>query len=299
MRDALNLQLREVPSRIADLDFAVELPHDWISHALPEEPLDFDNPAFLVPLAVVTAPHAAIVWTAAARPGYGEGTLSDWARYLLGEHGLAPLTFADAWLGDRRAILGEAEQPSDVGPLRVRFAFAEDGGRLINVTLSAPSLLASAVEPVWRATLASFRLGTPQGATVSVWPPASTDDSAVVRYDEYVEPPEPDKGPMPGNDDTPAWWRAAQALEQAGHLEEAELAIHGALQHLGALIQIAELYRLRLLRLRDAGDLEGARLAREKAVVWAQTYAASATSGGEGAALSAERDAFIASLGPA
>ena len=35
-----------------------------------------------------------------------------------------------------------------------------------------------------------------------------------------------------------------------------------------------------------------------RAVNWAGFYAASATSGGEGAALSTERDAFIAALGP-
>jgi len=298
MSDVLNLQLREVPARIAELDFVVELPKDWVAHPLSEEPLDFDNPAFLVPLAVVTAPHAVIVWSAAARPGYEAGTLSDWARYLLGEHGLTPLTFSDAWLGVLPAILGEAEQPSDFGPMRVRYAFAEDGGRLINVTLSAQTQIASAVEPVWRATLASFRLGTPHGPTIAVWPAASTDDSAVVQYNEYVEPPEPDKGPMPGADDGPPWWKAARALEAAGHLEEAELAIRSAVQHQGALIQIAELYRLRRIRLLDAGDAQGARLARDKAVDWAQAYAGSATSGGEGAALSVERDAFIASLGP-
>lgn len=298
MSDVLNLQPREIPARIADLDFVVELPQDWNAHPLPEETLDFDNPAFLVPLTVVIAPHAVIVWTAAARPGYGEGTLSDWARYLMGEHGLTPLSFGETTLGALPAIVGEAEQPSDYGPMRVRFAFAEDGGRLINVTLSAPTQLASAVEPVWRATLSSFNLGTPHGPTVAVWPPASTDDSAVVEYNAYVEPPAPEKGPSPASDGPP-WWQAARALEAAGHLDEAELAIRSAVQHQGALIQIAELYRLRQIRLREAGDVEGARVARDKAVDWAQAYAASATSGGEGAALSAERDAFIAGLDPA
>lgn len=297
MSDALDFRRRQVPARIADLDFVVDLPADWISHALQEEALDFDNPSFLVPLTLVTAPHAVIVWSAAARPGYDEGTLSDWARYLLGEHGLAPLTFSDAWLGELPAILGEAEQPSDFGPMRVRFAFAEDGGRLINVTLSAPAQLASAIEPAWRATLASFKLGTPRGSTVRVWPAASTDDSDVVQYNAYVEPPEPEKGPPP-TEEGPAWWRTARSLEAADRLEEAERAILDAVPHLGALIQVAELYRLRLLRLRELGHDEGARSAHRKAVDWARSYAASATSGGEGAALSVERDAFIASLGP-
>ena len=298
MSDALNLQPLEVPGRIAELGFVVELPQDWIHHPLQEASLEFQPPAFLGPLAVVTAPHAVIVFSVAARPAYEEGTLSDWARYLLGEHGIKPQTFSDAWLGELPAILGEAEQPSDYGPMRVRFAFAEDGGRLINVSLTAPTLLGQAMEPVWRSILSTFQLGTPHGPTVPVWPAGSTDDSAVVQYDEYVEPPEPEKGPMPGSDANPPWWKAAQALEAAGHLDEAELAIRSAVQHQGALIQIAELYRLRLIRLRDAGDVAGAHLARAKAVDWAKAYAASATSGGEGTALSLERDDFIASLGP-
>ncbi|MCC2657489.1 MAG: hypothetical protein K0Q76_2597 [Panacagrimonas sp.] len=180
MSDTLDLQPRDVPARIASLDFVVDLPADWVSHPLPDETLEFDNPAFLVPLTLVTAPHAVIVWSAAARPGYEEGTLSDWARYLLGEHGLAPQSFGEAFLGELPAIVGESEQPSDYGPMRVRFAFAEDGGRLINVSLSAPTQLASAIEPVWRATLSSFKLGTPHGPTVPVWPPAESDGPSII-----------------------------------------------------------------------------------------------------------------------
>lgn len=293
-----DLQDRVVPPRIADIGFTVSLPSDWISHALPEEDLNFDNPAFLVPLAVVVAPHAMLIWTAAARPGYEEGTLSDWARYLLEQHGLSPRSFGEAWLGALPAIVGEAEQPSDFGPMTVCYVFAEDGGRLINVTLSAPASLASAIEPVWRATLASFALAAPKGPTVRVWPVVEAGDSAVVQYNEYVEPEANTEQAPEARDESPAWWRAAQALEAAGHLEEAELAIRAAVPHLGGLIQIAELYRLRMLRLREAGDAAGAREAHRRAVNWAGFYAASATSGGEGTALSAERDAFIAALGP-
>jgi hypothetical protein len=180
MSDTLDLQPREVPARIASLDFVVELPSDWISHPLPDDALDFDNPAFLVPLTLVTAPHAVIVWSAAARPGYDEGTLSDWARYLLGEHGLTPQSFGETLLGELPAIVGEAEQPSDYGPMRVRFAFAEDGGRLINVSLSAPTQLASAIEPAWLATLSTFRLGTPHGPTIPVWPPEPGETSIII-----------------------------------------------------------------------------------------------------------------------
>ncbi|HYW31067.1 MAG TPA: hypothetical protein VE869_06120 [Gemmatimonas sp.] len=52
-----------------------------------------------------------------------------------------------------------------------------------------------------------------------------------------------------------------------------------------------------MARLRDAGDVAGAAEAKRQAISWWYAYAGSATSGGEGAALSYERDKHIAALG--
>jgi hypothetical protein len=511
------LPLRRFPSRIAQLGFAVGLPADWISHPLPDEQPDFADPSRLVPLAAVTAPHAAIVWAAAARPAYGDGTLNDWARYLVAQHGLTLRALGDGLLGTLPALVGEAVQASEVGPLRIRFAFAEDGGRLINLTLTAPELLADAVVPIWFGGLASFALDEPHGATVPLWPtvvppPAteavaeladitledimeSADGSAdrrgglraevvedatlsrpaaaasvadrwaaharaegaatldaehptnrrlrdngvglvprVVEVDEQAQcatvacgavtaqltlplgwhviddgrrvlvfeptgevqvhldllpcdmsghggheavlnqleaqarrdyaapafmrqrsgritalgvrniadgdqPLEqyhlladgPDAGHVlrarvtaapesaaaaanlgelilesavfgsfavttQASDHGPDWWMAALLMERADRLDEAEQCITDAVDHLGAALQVAELYRQRMLRLQDSGQPGEALKAREAAIRWAHRYAASATSGGEGAALSRERDAFIAGL---
>lgn len=95
----------------------------------------------------------------------------------------------------------------------------------------------------------------------------------------------------------PEWWTKALKLELANRLKEAEQAIHKGESSIGSVIQTAELYRLRMERLKQEGDLKGAREARAKAVEWAISYASCATSGGEGVALSMERDQFIASLG--
>lgn len=94
------------------------------------------------------------------------------------------------------------------------------------------------------------------------------------------------------------WWPQAKALEANNQLEEAEAVLKDAIPHLGFAIQTARLYAERFERLRDANDVEGAAVAHQKAVDWAYNYASYATSGGEGAALSYERDQFIASLGP-
>ncbi len=95
----------------------------------------------------------------------------------------------------------------------------------------------------------------------------------------------------------PDWWRQARALEQEGKLEAAERTITEAVNHIGAAASVAELYAQRMRRLAEAGDEAGARAAGDKAEAWIRWYASLATSGGEGAALSLERDAFLAGMG--
>jgi hypothetical protein len=164
MNSNLNLTLRTFPSRLADLGFTAQLPADWIAHELPTEAVDFANPTFLVPLAIVTAPHAAIVFAFAARPAYDDGTLPDWATYLLNHNQLQPRAIGQDQVAGVPALIGEATQDSELGPMVVRFAFLEDGGRLINLTFSAPELLADAVREAWFAMLQSFTLETPKGS---------------------------------------------------------------------------------------------------------------------------------------
>lgn len=97
------------------------------------------------------------------------------------------------------------------------------------------------------------------------------------------------------------WWRSAVALESQDRLEEAEKVINEAVLHLGAAASVAELYALRMDRMLQAQDTVGALDAFRRADRWIAFYAAQATSGGEGAALSRERDQFrrslVASLG--
>ncbi len=97
--------------------------------------------------------------------------------------------------------------------------------------------------------------------------------------------------------DSPLWWRQARALERENRLGEAERAITDAVDHVGAAASVAELYRQRMQRLAQAGDDEGARAAADQAERWITFYAGQATSGGEGAALSEERDRFLEALG--
>jgi hypothetical protein len=84
----------------------------------------------------------------------------------------------------------------------------------------------------------------------------------------------------------------ARLLEAEGRLAEAEAVINDCVPHIGATASVAQLYALRMSRLLAAGDRIGALEAFRAAVRWISYYASQATSGGEGAALSRERDRF-------
>jgi hypothetical protein len=96
--------------------------------------------------------------------------------------------------------------------------------------------------------------------------------------------------------DLPAWAVRAYELEAHGRFDEAEQLINDSVPHIGAAASIAGMYAERMRRLRAEGDIEGAADARARAEKWIRYYASQATSGGEGVALSRERDQFLAAL---
>jgi len=93
-----------------------------------------------------------------------------------------------------------------------------------------------------------------------------------------------------------AWWQEAQELEAQGKFAEAERTILDAVPDLHAAMMVAELYSRRMQRLKSAGDESGAGEAFGNAEHWIYFFASQATSGGEGLALSRERDAFLREL---
>lgn len=299
--DNLPYSRYEVPSRIADLGFAVDLPSGWVPHPLPDAELNFEDPLFMVGLSVITAPHSALVFAVAARPAYDNGAVSDWAHYLVAQAGLSLRAQGEGRLGSLPALLGEAVLQSEAGPMLVRYAFAEDGGRLLNVTLTAPLMLAGAVRDVWTRAHETFRLDDARGATVPVRPPvrdaAPAPAVSAAPRDEAM--PSPADEAATSRVTSSDWWHAALALEQAGQLHEAEQTILRAVNQQGACLCVAQLYIERHHRLSALGDTDGAALAGTAASRWAHAHAASATSGGEGLALSRERDALLARIGSA
>lgn len=187
MKPHLELSPRSFPARIAELGFTALVPNDWVSHDATETDVDFDDPTRFTPLAILTAPQAAIVLAFAARPAYDDGTLHDWAQYNLDHNQLAPRAIGHHRAAGVGAVVGEAVQPSDLGPMVVRFAFFEDGGRLVNITLTAPEVFADTVARAWFAMLQSFALESPKGSRFPA--EAHADDTPATPIPEpWLEP---------------------------------------------------------------------------------------------------------------
>jgi hypothetical protein len=94
----------------------------------------------------------------------------------------------------------------------------------------------------------------------------------------------------------PDWWQKARNMEGPDRLQELEEQILREAQHIGGAGSIAEMYAQRMRAFQHAGDEPRAVAAFKLASQWMSTYAGYATSGGEGAALSLERDLFHAAL---
>jgi hypothetical protein len=102
--------------------------------------------------------------------------------------------------------------------------------------------------------------------------------------------------PEPARPDARAWSRAAEGTEGPDRLEALEEEMLRSIPHIGAAASIAEMYAQRMRAFQRAGDEARAIAAFRLAVDWMGSYASSATSGGEGAALSYERDRFREAL---
>lgn len=267
-----------VTGRYAGLDLEVELPEGWRV-----EVPDFDGadlaaePARLAVLASARSPDGALRLSIAARPAEMATPLVYSVVYLLGEAGIEIDRDDDRAVGPFAALGGTGWQRPPGSPSQALcWSFFEDGERLVHLRLAAPEALAAALPTLWSPIVTSFSLLAPRGQRQPLLAAA---------------PPDPEPGP-------PRWWREAIALEEAGRIDDAIALVDRECPHLGALLTQAELWARRMRRVRAAGDLAAARQAHERAAALAWGYAAGATSGGEGAALSLERDRFLAELGP-
>lgn len=167
-----------VPARIANLAFRLAVSRDWTLHDLPGEDVDFSSPGAFFPLLLATAPWAAVALTVAARPAFEDGTIQDWALFLLDSQGIRPTSMSPVEIGGLRALFGAGHQQQQDTALEVRFAFLEDGGRLVYLGMMASEALSSSTEVFWTIALANFSIDEPQGQTAEVGPASASYPSA-------------------------------------------------------------------------------------------------------------------------
>lgn len=117
---------------------------------------------------------------------------------------------------------------------------------------------------------------------------------------QMIIPPPAEHEPAPAHVANPAgttnWRRAAQTTEGPDRLVDVENEMRQSIDHIGVAGSIAEIYAERMRAFQRAGNEPRAIAAFKLAVEWMGIYASSATSGGEGAALSYEYDRFRTSL---
>jgi len=196
MAESTEFGVLTIPGRIADLACRVAAPRDWNVMELPGEDVDFSEPSAFFPLAVVVAPWAAVVLTVAARPAFEDGTLQDWSLFLLSSQEIRPTAFGPVAIGALLGLGGVGRQQQEGTWLEIRFAFFEDGGRLVQLGLMAPEAISAPLETIWQTALGSFELERPQGQNTLLGAGMGVMQEAVAApAQELAEPEEEEATP--------------------------------------------------------------------------------------------------------
>lgn len=263
--------VRRFPARIADLAFALAVPEGFSAVPLARETHDFDNPMVRAPLLDLrsTSGEASIV--VLARPVYETGSVLQWTRYLaeaflLHLEEIRPGTVGDQ--GCHRAILAEATTTDAIPPERLAIAAFEDGGWLVTVQASAPTIQWPLYGEALVTAARSITLLRPAGSsrdldslTALGWrrEDAATPESFERARQERAETR------------APSVVRAA-ALLATGRFDEAEQAVLDVDASIEGVVAVARLFEARLRELAAAGaDGEATRQVFERALRWAHS----------------------------
>jgi hypothetical protein len=131
-----------------------------------------------------------------------------------------------------------------------------------------------------------------------------------VTGEEVVWGPEEERPPVPIQPEEPLpvpvdmsprlkpdeFSQMSDRLDRADQMAEVERIMKDSIPYAQYALEIATVYRGRWRRFKAAGEVVRAEEARKEASSWAYTFAGFATSGGEGAAFSYERDQFLKTL---
>lgn len=240
------------PARIADLEFSLDVPPDFVQPELPQEQPNFDDPAVSFPLAMVVSPVALVLIAVAVRPVYETGSVLQWIRYLSGHFGMSLRNVRTGNVsGGQRAIFADGDQEQDGTPLRFTLVAFEDGGRFITAHAMCPTVMwASFGESLERA-VGSIALARPKGQTRDL----DTTTAIGWRKEDAATP-----------EDMEAYRRelaarravalvSAERALAGDDYEGAEQAITLADSSIYGMVEIARMYERRLRSLVESGEV--------------------------------------------
>lgn len=166
--------IQHFPARLAELGFSMEVPEGFAQPPMPEVELNFDEPTFSAPLALIASQFAAAFIAVAARPAYSDGAISQWFGYLANHFGMQVSGQAAATVGSKNhpALVADCAMVQDGTTMRIIVAALEDGGRFVTVQGICPEELWPSYGEALRNAVLSFTLDNPRGSTVPLMPPA-------------------------------------------------------------------------------------------------------------------------------
>ena len=257
------------PARLADLEFSMDVPADFVRPPLPEDDLDFDNPVVSAPLAIAASPVALALVTVAARPVYETGSVLQWIRFLAEFYGMALRNVRTGTVGGTHpAILAEATQDQDGTQLRFAVVAFEDGGRLVTAHGMCPEVLWPSFGPALTRAVQSVELARPKGTTRDL------DSTTAIgwRKEDAATPAEMDayRAELAAKREG-VLGQAERALAE-GLFDEAERAIMQVDSSIMGAVEISRMYERRLKAMVQAGgvkrDRTGVELVFRRAMNW-------------------------------
>lgn len=158
-------------------------------------------------IAGTLAPYGAVLFSVVARPAFEDGTIQDWAEFLVAKEKIQIVSMTPGMVAGMPAVIIEALNETDSGVMRMRTALLEDGKRFLNLSVMAPAAIWKSVEPTLQTAMSSFRLAEPRGSTTPLTraeaKKVAARTAAMKKAVEPVETPAPAARPSDSNP-TPA-----------------------------------------------------------------------------------------------
>ncbi len=165
------LKARTVTPPVAEgrFAFSILVPIDWQQPEVPTDAPDFTNATAMMGLSIFVSqnPNVPILLTISGRPGYEDGAVMQWAKYIVQSQEMTIKTCMPVRLAAHEGIEITCTQEADpnIGEMTILAVFVEDGGNLFLVTTMAPTKIYAEFEPDFARMRESFTLLAPQGST--------------------------------------------------------------------------------------------------------------------------------------